>query len=54
MVVRLKGLEPDKYYKNTQTGEILSGGALMNVGIRMEDLFKERGGSGKRILFVLA
>ncbi len=31
--VKLKGLEPDVCYKNMETGEILSGSALMNAGI---------------------
>ena len=52
MTIRLKGLDENKYYKNTKTGVVLSGGALMNVGIRMEDLFEDRSGSGRRILFI--
>ncbi len=51
MVVRLKGLATNKWYKNEETGQILTGGALMNVGIRVGDLFKEKGGSGRQILF---
>ncbi|MBQ9756191.1 MAG: alpha-galactosidase [Clostridia bacterium] len=55
MVVRLNGLDENKYYKNLSTGQVLSGSALMNVGVRIGDLFKKqggKGGSGRRILFV--
>lgn len=31
--VKLKGLDPAADYKNTETGEVLSGNVLMNVGI---------------------
>ncbi len=51
-IVRLKGLDEKKRYKNTITGAIFSGAALMNVGVRMDDLFEERGGSGRRVLFL--
>ena len=33
--VRLDGLEPQSYYKNTENGEIYSGAALMNMGLLM-------------------
>ena len=52
IIVRLKGLDAKKAYKNSKTGEILLGDTLMNVGIRLFDLFEDRGGSGRRILFV--
>ncbi|MBQ6898390.1 MAG: alpha-galactosidase [Clostridia bacterium] len=33
--IRLKGLDPDKYYKCLEDGEIYSGALLMNAGIAM-------------------
>lgn len=33
LIVRFRGLEPDAYYKNEQTGEVLSGALLMNAGL---------------------
>ncbi len=33
VVVRLRGLDPDRYYRNETTGEILSGAALMRAGV---------------------
>ena len=33
VAVRLRGLDPAKYYKNETTGEVLSGAALMRAGI---------------------
>ncbi|MDR0999999.1 MAG: alpha-galactosidase [Clostridiales bacterium] len=32
-IIKLKGLDPDKTYKIEQTGQVLSGAALMNAGI---------------------
>lgn len=37
--IRLKGLEKEAYYKNEDTGEILSGAALMNAGILIKGLW---------------
>lgn len=31
--IKLKGLDPDASYRNAETGEVLSGSALMNAGI---------------------
>ena len=50
--LRLKGLDDNVLYKNLMTGEVCSGMALMNVGVRIKDLFKEKSGSGFKILFV--
>ena len=36
--IKLKGLIKDKYYKNQKTGEVVSGGALMNAGINLNNL----------------
>lgn len=33
VVIRLRGLDPDRYYKNETTGEVLSGAALMHAGV---------------------
>ncbi|MBR5519326.1 MAG: alpha-galactosidase [Clostridia bacterium] len=33
LIVKLRGLDPQRFYKNESTGEILSGAALMNAGI---------------------
>lgn len=35
LIVRLRGLEPNAYYKNEQTGEVLSGALLMNAGLTL-------------------
>lgn len=51
MIVKLRGLAPDKKYIGRASGVVLTGAALMNVGIRIGDLFKEKGGSGRQILF---
>ncbi len=52
MVLRLKGLAPDKLYKNEKTGETHYGGTLMNVGIRMGDLFHTKRSDGYMVTFV--
>ena len=46
MVLRLKGLDPNKAYKNAETGEVLYGATLMNVGIRVGDLFWKKRSDG--------
>ena len=33
VVIKLRGLDPDRYYKNETTGEVLSGAALMRAGV---------------------
>ena len=58
-VLRLKGLAPDKRYKNTVTGEVYYGSTLMNVGYRLNNLyggvkelnFKGKSGSGFQLVF---
>ena len=35
LIVRLRGLDPNAYYKNEQTGEVLSGALLMNAGLTL-------------------
>lgn len=50
-VVRLKGLDPNKVYKNSETGELLYGATLMNVGIRVGDLFRKKRSDGYSVLF---
>ena len=58
-VLRLKGLAPDKRYKNMVTGEVYYGSTLMNVGYRLNNLyggvkalnFKGKSGSGFQLIF---
>lgn len=37
LLVKLRGLAPDAYYKNEQTDEVLSGALLMNAGLVLTD-----------------
>ena len=43
--IKLKGLIEDRYYKNQITGEVVSGGALMNAGINLIDLHGDFSGN---------
>ena len=52
MVLRFKGLAPEKAYKNESTGEVLYGATLMNVGIRVGDLFSKKRSDGYMVTFV--
>ena len=52
MVVKLKGLDPDKRYRYEQTGEILHGDTLMNLGIRIGDLYRAKRADGYTADFV--
>lgn len=45
LIVRLRGLDPDAYYKNEQTGEVLSGALLMNAGLVLTSLASHTGES---------
>lgn len=45
LIVRLRGLDPDVYYKNEQTGEVLSGALLMNAGLVLTSLASHTGES---------
>ncbi|MDU0323453.1 alpha-galactosidase, partial [Clostridium butyricum] len=47
--IKLKGLDEDSMYKNEETNEVYSGGALMNAGINITDLYGDY--SGKLICF---
>ena len=51
IVLRLKGLAHEKAYKNETTGEILYGSTLMNVGVRIGDLFRTNRSDGSMITF---
>ncbi len=51
-VLKLKGLDPQKLYKNQNTGLVLSGETLMNVGIRLNDLFHKKRSNGYVVDFV--
>ncbi len=50
-VLRLKGLAPEKMYKNQETGEILHGATLMNVGLRIGNLFGKTRANGYMLTF---
>ncbi len=52
MTLRLKGLAPDKLYKNEETGETLYGATLMSVGIRIFDLYRAKRTDGYTLTFV--
>ena len=43
--IKLKGLEENSMYKNEETNEIYSGGALMNAGINITDLYGDYSGT---------
>ena len=51
MVLKLKGLDANKRYENEETGEILYGATLMNVGVRIGDLFRKKRSDGYVVLF---
>ena len=42
--LRLKGLDKNKFYKNMETKQILSGAALMSAGINLKDLASDFSG----------
>ncbi len=46
--LRLKGLDPDKYYTDEETGEIYSGALLMNAGLNLSRYSMEDGSSFKK------
>ena len=52
MTLRLQGLANDKAYKNEETGEIYYGATLMNVGIRIGDLFRKKRSDGYMVNFI--
>lgn len=52
MTLRLKGLDPNVAYRNERTGKVLYGATLMNVGIRIGDLYRKKREDGDSILFV--
>ena len=45
VIAKLRGLDPQRYYKNEMTGEILSGAALMNAGLVLSGLSADDGES---------
>lgn len=51
MTLRLKGLAPDVLYRNEETGEIVHGATLMNVGIRINDLYRKKREDGYTLRF---
>ena len=52
MVLRLKGLAADKLYKNEETGQLLHGSTLMNVGLRIGDLYRKKREDGYTVSLV--
>ena len=38
LFLRLKGLDPNKYYKREDNGEIYSGALLMNAGLSLSNM----------------
>ena len=50
-VVKLQGLDENTVYENMMTGRKLTGGAWMNVGLRIPRLLNERSGSGVQYVF---
>lgn len=51
VIIKLVGLNSKYNYKNSLTGEVLSGQALMRAGVRVKDLYKGKSGSGVQIRF---
>lgn len=49
--IKLKGLDPNKVYKNEETGAILHGATLMNVGLRIGDLYRAKREDGEVLTF---
>ena len=47
IVIKLKGLDPKKYYENTETGEVCSRAVLMNAGLVLTKIASETGESCK-------
>ena len=52
LTIKLMGLDPNKLYKNSVTGIVLSGETLMNVGMRMDHLFSKKRSDGYLVNFV--
>ena len=44
-IVKLRGLEPQRYYRNEKTGETYSGALLMNAGLNLTYTANNDGGS---------
>jgi alpha-galactosidase len=51
MTLKLKGLDPNKAYRNKETGAVLYGATLMNVGIRINDLYRKKREDGYTLHF---
>lgn len=51
LFLRLKGLDENTIYENSETGQRLSGKTLMTIGVRIERLHYSKSGSGKQIIF---
>ena len=47
-LLKLKGLDPEKYYRDEDTGEVYSGALLMNAGLCLTDTDNDDGDSFKK------
>lgn len=45
LIIKMQGLDPKKYYRNEETGEIYSGALLMNAGLVVDPEVNETGRS---------
>ena len=45
LIVKLRGLDPDAYYRNEETGEVFSGALLMNAGLVLTHTAEKSGES---------
>lgn len=52
MLLKLRGLDAKKKYKNQNTGVVLRGDTLMNAGIRLNDLFRQKRSDGYVVNFI--
>ena len=49
--LKMKGLDPNKAYRIEETGQILHGSTLMNVGLRIGDLYRAKRSDGYVLTF---
>lgn len=49
--LKMKGLDPNKAYRIEETGQILHGSTLMNVGLRIGDLYRAKRENGYTLTF---
>ena len=51
ITIKLKGLDENTVYENTETGMRMTGGGWMHVGVIIDRLMYDKSGSGKQIVF---